>query len=94
MILLFSERDHMPRPPRADDAVGFYRALNRGNLRADIFRIDADVAAFERIFQRGLQRYQIELYSYQLIFNHYHLALRPWDPFGQRCEAFSGHGIL
>ncbi len=32
----------MPRPPRADEAGGLYHALNRGNLRADIFRKEAD----------------------------------------------------
>jgi len=39
----------MPRPPRADEAGGLYHALNRRNLRADIFKKDADFAAFEQI---------------------------------------------
>jgi putative transposase len=43
----------MPRPPRADEAGGLYHALNRGNLRADIFR--ADFVAFENILYEGLQ---------------------------------------
>ena len=67
----------MPRPPRADEAGGLYHALNRGNLRADIFRKEADFAAFERILHEGLQCYRIELYSYQLMSNHYHLVFRP-----------------
>lgn len=69
MSLLFMERDHMPRTPRADEAGGLYHALSRGNLRAEIFRKDADFAAFERILSVGLQRCQIELYSYQLMSN-------------------------
>ena len=32
----------MPRPPRADAAGGLYHALNRGNLRADIFKKEGD----------------------------------------------------
>ena len=36
----------MPRAPRADEAGGLYHALNRGNLRADIFRKEEDFAAF------------------------------------------------
>ncbi len=40
--------------PRADEAGGLYHALKRGNLRAVIFRKDADYDAFERIF--GQQR--------------------------------------
>ena len=38
----------MPRPSRADDAAGLCDALNRGNLRAGIFKRDADFAAFEQ----------------------------------------------
>jgi len=67
----------MPRPPRADEAGGLYHALNRGNLRADIFRKEGDFLAFEKILHEGLQRFQIELFSYQLMGNHDHLVLRP-----------------
>jgi len=67
----------MPRPPRADEAGGLYHALNRGNLRADIFKKDADFAAFEQILHEGLKIHDVELYAYQLMSNHYHLVLRP-----------------
>ncbi len=67
----------MPRPPLADEAGGLYHALNRGNLRATIFHKDADYEAFERILYEALQIHQIELYSFQLMPNHYHLVLRP-----------------
>ncbi len=66
-----------PRPPRADEAGGLDHALNRGNLRATIFHKDADFEAFERILYEALQIHQVELYSYQLMPNHYHLLLRP-----------------
>jgi putative transposase len=67
----------MPRPPRADEANGLYHALNRGNLRATIFHKDNDYIAFEQILAEGLERYRIELFSYQLMPNHFHLVLRP-----------------
>jgi len=67
----------MARSPRADEAGGLYHALNRGNLRADIFKKEADFAAFERILHEGLELHDVELYSYQLMSNHYHLVLRP-----------------
>ena len=54
-----------------------YHALNRGNLRADIFKKDEDFAAFESILHEALNRYEVELYAYQLMSNHYHLVLRP-----------------
>ena len=67
----------MPRGPRADEAGRLYHALNRGNLRAGIFKKEADFAAFERILHEGLEIHEIELYAYQLMHNHYHLVLRP-----------------
>ncbi len=67
----------MPRAPRADEAGGLYHALNRGNLRAAIFRNEADYDAFEQILGEGLQRYAIQLFCYQLLPNHWHLVLRP-----------------
>jgi putative transposase len=67
----------MPRSPRADEAGGLYHALNRGNLRADIFKKEADYAAFEKILHEGLAIHEVELYCYQLMPNHYHLVLRP-----------------
>ena len=67
----------MSRPPRADEAGGLYHALNRGNARAQIFHKDADYAAFEQILTDGRARYDVLLFSYQLMPNHWHLVLRP-----------------
>ena len=67
----------MPRRPRADEAGGLYHALNRGNARQAIFRKDADYAAFEQILAEGRERYDVALFAYQLMPNHWHLVLRP-----------------
>ena len=67
----------MPRSPRADEAGGLYHALNRGNLRATIFHKREDYVAFERILYEALEIHKIELYSYLLMPNHYHIVLRP-----------------
>ncbi len=69
----------MPRPTRADETGGLYHAPNPGNLRADILRKEADFAAFEQILHEGLPRYQIQLFSYQLMSNPDHLVLRRFD---------------
>ncbi len=67
----------MPRPPRADEAGGLYHALNRGNARTTIFRKPADYQAFERILAEALERYDIQLFAFQLMSNHWHFVLRP-----------------
>ena len=67
----------MPRSPRADEVGGLYHALNRGNARKEIFHKEADYEAFECILAEGLKRYDVQLFSYQLMPNHWHLVLRP-----------------
>lgn len=67
----------MPRTARAVEAGLIYHVLNRGNGRMDLFHKDEDFAAFERVLAEGLQRYPVELLTYCLMRNHWHLVLRP-----------------
>jgi len=67
----------MPRQKRADEAGGIYHALNRGNARQMIFRKDDDYQAFLKVLGEGLQRYPVELFSFVLMPNHWHIVLRP-----------------
>jgi len=67
----------MPRHRRADEAGAIYHALNRGNARQAIFRKDEDYQAFIRVLGEGLQRYAVELFSFTLMPNHWHMVLRP-----------------
>ena len=67
----------MPRSKRADEAGGIYHALNRGNARREIFHKDADYEAFLRTLDEGLGRYPVQLFSFCLMPNHWHLVLRP-----------------
>ena len=69
----------MPRPRRADEAGAIYHALNRGNGRQTIFHKDQDFEAFERVICAGLDKYAIELYSYQWMANHWHMVLSPQE---------------
>jgi putative transposase len=66
----------MARSPRADEAGGLYHALNRGNSRAEVFHKDADFVAFERILGEGLELYNVQLFAFQLMPNHWHVVLR------------------
>ena len=56
---------------------GLYHALNRGNARATTFRKRADFEAFERILAEGLERYDVQLFAFQLMANHWHFVVRP-----------------
>ena len=67
----------MPRQKRADEAGAVYHALNRGNARRTIFHKHEDYQAFLRVLGDGLDRYPVELFSFVLMPNHWHMVLRP-----------------
>jgi putative transposase len=64
----------MLRPPHVDEAGGLHHALNRGRLDASICHKDANFEAFEQVSQAALRFNQLEMYSVQLISNHYRLV--------------------
>jgi putative transposase len=51
--------------------------LNRGNDRRRIFHKDHDYLSFINILTEGLSRYEVELFCWCLMPNHWHLVLRP-----------------
>lgn len=67
----------MPRQKRADEAGVIYHAINRGNARQTIFHKDEDYDAFLRVLAEGLAKYAVEVFSFTLMPNHWHLVLRP-----------------
>lgn len=67
----------MPRTARAIKAGTIYHVLNRGNARMPLFHKDADFAAFERVLAEGLERYPVNLLTYCLMGNHWHLVVQP-----------------
>ena len=66
----------MGRMKRADAAGAIYHMLNRGNRRATIFEKDADFEAFERILVDAVAKFEIDLFSYCVLSNHWHLVVR------------------
>ncbi|MFO0890020.1 MAG: transposase [Isosphaeraceae bacterium] len=54
-----------------------YHVLNRGNGRMRLFHKPEDYSAFERILAQGLGRFPVELLTYCLMPNHWHLVMRP-----------------
>ena len=67
----------MGRPKRVDVAGGIYHMLNRANLKATIFRKPEDYAAFEDVLIEAFDRFAIQLMSYCLMPNHWHLVVKP-----------------
>lgn len=67
----------MPRTARAIEGGMIYHVLNRGNGRMRIFHKPGDDEAFERVLAEGLDRYAVELLTYCLMPNHWHLVVRP-----------------
>jgi len=67
----------MPRTARAIQAGLVYHVLNRGNGRMRLFHKEEDFAAFEEVLAEALERYPVELLTYCLMGNHWHLVVRP-----------------
>jgi putative transposase len=67
----------MPRTSRAIETGLVYHVLNRGNAGMKIFEEPAEYEAFEQILAEGLRRYPVELFTYCLMPNHWHLVVRP-----------------
>jgi putative transposase len=67
----------MPRPLRIEEPGTIYHVTNRGNGRMRLFHKDGDFAAFERVLAEGLDRFRVDLLTYCLMGNHWHLVLSP-----------------
>lgn len=67
----------MPRTARATEANMVYHLLNRGNRRMPLFHKPGDYEAFEKVLAEGMQRYAVELLTYCIMPNHWHLVVRP-----------------
>lgn len=69
----------MARQWRIEFPGALYHVLSRGNARQDIFRSDDDRKLFLSLVGDLSKRYDIEVYAYVLMSNHYHLLLKTRD---------------
>jgi len=67
----------MPRVVRglADSLV--YHVVNRGNGRQEVFHKDKDYEAFIELMKQAKERYPVKIFSYCLMPNHFHIAVKP-----------------
>ena len=70
----------MPRPPRKEFSGALYHVTSRGNGRGRLFFEDADRQRFLSQLQDCLDNYEVVLYGYVLMPNHYHLLVRTHHP--------------
>jgi putative transposase len=67
----------MPRPRRIAPAGVCFHVLNRGNSRRKLFRKENDYARFLAIVTEAAGRFDVDLFSWCLMPNQWHLVLRP-----------------
>lgn len=66
----------MARPLRIQFPGALYHAINRGNNRESLFKDDNDRQAFLGILAQSVDTYQIQLHSFVLMDNHWHLLVQ------------------
>lgn len=66
----------MPRPPRKEYAGALYHVTCRGNGRGRIFFDGQDAGRFRSQLADCLKTYEVVLYAYAIMPNHYHLLVR------------------
>src|SRR5258705_7972318 len=66
----------MSRPLRIQFSGAVYHVMNRGTARETTFLDDADYQAFLNTVAEANRIWDIEVFSYCLMKNHYHLSLR------------------
>lgn len=66
----------MPRSARKVDDDGIYHLLNRGNGQQRVFQKDGDYLAFLQLLGQMKVQFNIGLYAYCLMPNHFHLLVK------------------
>ena len=69
----------MARQWRIEFPDALYHVLSRGNGRQDIFLSDDDRHLFLSLLEELSERFDIEVYAYVLMRNHYHLLVKTLD---------------
>jgi len=69
----------MSRPLRIEYEDAFYHVMNRGRGRENTFLSDDDFKYFLYCIEQASLRFNIEVHSYCLMTNHYHLLIKTPD---------------
>ncbi len=66
----------MSRSWRIEFEGAYYHVLSRGNEQREIFKDDEDRELFLELVGEMADRFEIEIYAYVLMTNHYHIILK------------------
>jgi putative transposase len=67
----------MPRRPRISTAGLCFHVLNRAAKRVPLFECENDYEAFEKVLGEASMRIPVDVFSYCLMPNHWHLVISP-----------------
>ncbi len=70
----------MARPLRIEFKGALYHILSRGNERRNIFFGDDDYKVFLGVLEEMSKRFEVDIFAYVLMSNHYHLLIRTNQP--------------
>lgn len=82
----------MARQVRIEYEGACYHVLSRGNARSDIFLCDEDRQDFLDLLGEMAERFDVTVYAYVLMNNHYHLLLKTRKANLSRCMQWLGTG--
>jgi len=66
----------MSRPLRIEYPGAMYHVMNRGNQQQDVFRKKRDCEIFLEKLDHFSELFNVDIYCYVLMNNHFHLLLR------------------
>ena len=66
----------MPRPLRIEYGGAYYHVMNRGRARQKIFHNEEYFEAFLKTLEEAHSRFGVQILSYCLMSNHYHLLAK------------------
>lgn len=67
----------MPRIQRIDVGDVVYHVINRANARLRIFNTNKDYQLFESVLEEAKEKFDMRIFSYCVMPNHWHLVLYP-----------------
>jgi putative transposase len=66
----------MSRPLRIEYPGALYHVVNRGNQRQDVFKSQRDCETFLKKLEHFAELFEVKVYCYCLMTNHFHLLLK------------------